>query len=234
MYTIKKNVAHYIFLMEDINVYRIIVLLIVIGISSTAINAADWSSIRTAPYYGGSLYKPNTSRYTTKTYNRGIKNIPIHQHHPNCRAHNRSYYPYRDLSALERYALKKNYLRENNLARLERLEDLAFGATQTGDFNTRYKNVEAAILSQPQNSYKKSILGNLANYFAGQATGFTPNIDSFSPNYTNFGGYSFNPYTVTPGLSNHNIEHYSGMFGTKGFRQMGSDYGSGSTIRILD
>lgn len=217
------------------------VVLLILLTNSLYVNAADWSTIRTAPYYGGSLYRPNSTRYTTRSYNRRNynRNIPINRHCPQCHAHHNLHHRQNDLRALERYALKKNYSRENDLARLERLENLAFGASQNGDFDTRYKNVEAAILSQPQNTYKRSILGNIANYFAGQATGFTPGLDSFgttdfAPGYTNFGGYSFNPYSVSPGLTNHNIEHYSGMFGTKGYRHVGSDYGSGSTIRILD
>ena len=135
--------------------------------------------------------------------------------------------------ALEKYALRKTYGRENELQRLERLENLAFGAVQSGNPVIRFKNVENAILSRPQYNTKQSLLNNVANYFAGQTTGFTPSITSY-PNYTNLGGFSSNPYMFTPKYSNSNYEQYSnGIFGG-GWGMRGSDFGTGSSIRILD
>ena len=73
---------------------------------------------------------------------------------------------------------------------------------------------------------------NIANYFAGQATGYTPNITQ----YNNLGGFTSNPYAFTPvpGYNNNNFEQYSnGIFGG-GWGMSGSNYGTGSSIRILD
>ena len=123
-------------------------------------------------------HTPQSSRY----YNR-------HRHYNNYQ-HLRN----RDLAMLEKYALNKTYKNQNDLQRLERLENLAFGATQYGDLASRYRNVEAAILSRPsQQNIKSSIVGNLANYLGGQLTGFTPNLssDNFS-NINPLGGYSNN------------------------------------------
>lgn len=132
-----------------------------------------------------------------------------------------------DFSALEKYALNKTYKRESNLERLERLENLAFGAVQNGDFETRYNHVENAILSRPQYNYKKSILGNIADYFAGQPTGFTPSI--MDQNLS-----AFPSYIPTPGYNNRRMEQYSnGLFGN-GYSLLDQNFTNGSSIRMLD
>ena len=142
-----------------------------------------------------------------------------------------------DLSALERYTMRRSYPRENPLQRLERLENLAFGSIQGGDIGTRYKNVETAILSRPSQNYKKSsLINNLANYFAGQATGLSPAITTdryYAPNaYSNYYPNTY-PYNYPQGYGNQRIEHFSnGIFGG-GYNLRTNDYGSGSSIRIL-
>lgn len=153
--------------------------------------------------------------------------------------HCQNYYPpysslsRKDLNALEKYALRKTYGNDSDLQRLERLENLAFGAVQSGNPLVRYRNVENAILSRPQYGTRQSLFNNLANYFAGQTTGFTPSITSY-PNYTNFGGFSSNPYMFTPGYGNNSFEQYSnGIFGG-GWGISGNDFGTGSSVRILD
>ena len=152
-----------------------------------------------------------------------------HRRHNPYKYQGYSYIPNDNLRALEKYALNKTYSRESDIHRLQRLENLAFGSIQSGDLETRYKNVENAILSRPQYNVKRSIIGNIANYFAGQPTGLSP---SFAPSMTQFGGYSnFNPI---PRYSNNNFEQYSnGIFGS-GWGISGHDYGTGSSIRILD
>ena len=124
-----------------------------------------------------------------------------------------------DLSALEKYAMNKSYPRENPEYRLERLENLVFGSTQYGDINSRYKNIETAILSRPNyTNTKTSLLRNMANYFAGQATGYTPPItNSYYP--SNYGNQRYNQYS-------------NGLFGG-GYSINNSSLGSGSSIRIL-
>lgn len=169
---------------------------------------------------------------TIITGNNNYRPNRLYPHHcPECH-YNHSYLSKNDLNALEKYALNRTYKRENDLARLERLENLAFGATQYGDIHSRYKNVENAILSRPQYNQKRSMLSNIANYFVGQSTGFTPNLIP----YNSLGGFSSNPYAFTPapGYNNNSFEQYSnGIFGG-GWGVSGSDYGTGSSVRILD
>lgn len=176
----------------------------------------------------------NQPKTIIATRSNGLQNQRLHRHHcPEC------HYNYnltkQNLNALEKHALNKTYNRESNLERLERLENLAFGATQYGDIENRYKNVENAIYSRPQYKTKNSLLSNIANYFSGEATGFTPSLMPY-PTYNNIGGFSSNPYMYRPnnGFNNNTFEQYSnGIFGG-GWGHSGHDYGTGSSIRILD
>lgn len=184
----------------------------------------------TAPNYGSfkSELKMNQPKNIVGAHINPQRRYYNRSHCPGCLNYN---IPNSNLGALERYALKKNYNRESDITRLERLENLAFGATQIGDPATRYQNVENAILSRPQPNYKRSFLGNIANYFSGQATGFTPSITNFNDNFTQFGGMSLMP---APGYNNRNFEQYSnGIFGG-GWGLSEQNYGSGSSVRILD
>lgn len=182
-----------------------------------------------------SKLKMNQPKTIISTYETSRRQNRLHPPFcPQCNNYN-PYLSKNDLNALEKYALNKTYRRENDLRRLERLENLAFGATQSGDIRSRYRNVENAILSRPQYGTKQSLWNNIANYFAGQTTGFTPNLIPY-PNYNNLGGFSTNPYAFVPnpGYSNNNIERYSnGIFGG-GWGYSGNDYGTGSSVRILD
>lgn len=210
--------------------------------------------INTIPVFAGTYtvksgMSPYSSPFTTTTrinsptnynypqyYNRRPVSRYINNRYPQRYYPNRQYRPYgvnripiSNLNALERYALNKNYTRENDIQRLERLESLAFGAIQSGDLNSRYQNVESAILSRPQNNYKRSVFGNIANYFAGQPTGYTPSI---LPNYTPFGGYS--SYVPSPGYSTQRFDEFSnGIFGS-GYSMLNQNFGNGSSVRILD
>lgn len=152
-----------------------------------------------------------------------------------------------NMDALERYAFKKNYARENNFRRLERLENLAFGATQEGDYATRFKNVEAAILSRPQATQKRSILGNIANYFAGTPTGFTPSITDtiITPSYVTPGSIPYlsptmnsmmpmGGFSTSPSYDNQRFEQYSNGIWGNGYRSFGNNFGNGSSVTILD
>ncbi len=125
-----------------------------------------------------------------------------------------------DISDLEKYALNKNFCRENDLKRLERLELQAFGAIQNGDINTRYANVRNAILTRPKQNYKTTLLRNLSDYFGGQITGFTPMVSPYSDDYDNNYGNSTSSFYTTP-------------FGS---RIRNNNYGisSGAGVHILD
>ena len=186
------------------------------------------------PNYRG--YQPQLNRNNTinyRNYNRPFRQYRTQCNHPNC-----NYAMYRNgLSALEKYALKKNYGGESELNRLERLEMLAFGAVQNGDVGERFSNVESAILSRPQyDGQKKSFLNKLGNYFLGEATGTTPTLmpglsPAYMQGYGPFGGYNF---MQPQGFSNSTVESYSnGLFGS-GYSITGNDYGGGSSVKILD
>ena len=189
-----------------------------------------------------SRLKMNQPTTTIATYN-ASRRSRYTPHCPGCHNHNyyNQYIPTSSLNALERYALKKNYSRENNLERLERLEELAFGSIQPGDYSTRFHNVEEAILSRPQQSYKKSLWGNLANYFVGQTTGFTPSLmPGFNP-YTMSNSPINNNFITPPssffnsgGFDNGNYESYSnGIFG-RGYGIRNNSFNSGSSVRLID
>ena len=165
---------------------------------------------------------------TTQTpYNYGYGTYPYNKYQPyHHNYHHASVLPKSDLTALERYALKKNYSRESDIRRLERLEDLAFGSIQTGDLITRYRNVENAILARPQNNFRNSLINTIGNYFSGQTTGFTPSLNSnFMPGITS--GF-------VPSYGNTRYDEFSnGIFG-HGFRVNNQNYGTGSNIHLLD
>ena len=135
----------------------------------------------------------------------------------------RSYYNpnFTELSALEKYAFDRSYARENNLDRLQRLEMQAFGAIQQGDFDTRYDNVRNAILSRPKAHTNSSVWRNIGDYFSGQMTGFTPQINT-SGNY----------YTPTFGRST--FVESSSPFGGRTIRTGNYGMSSGTGITILD
>jgi len=152
---------------------------------------------------------------------------------PSYPANGGSYYrpqiPAENLSALEKYALNKTYPREYPLQRLERLENLAFGSIQYGDLETRYRNVENAILSRGRAvPNKRNVWSSLGNYFAGQMTGYTPPVQ----NYGNY--YSYPEYGLEgSNYGTQRIDQFSnGIFGG-GYNLMNQNLGTGSSIRIL-
>ena len=180
---------------------------------------------------------PNTiiSTYKNSREKKGL--YPMHC--PQC--HNSNFYlTSSQLGSLEKYALNKTFNRESDISRLERLENLAFGASQNGDLISRYANVEHAILSRPPYKTKSSFLGALTNYLTGIPTGFTPSIgNSFynsrmmSPaglGFSHFGG-NFYPY---PSYMNQNFEQYSTGPFSSGWGMSNQNYGTGSSVRILE
>lgn len=194
--------------------------------------------------YAYTNYNQNFNTFNSKlNMNRPKVNIASYEARPrynpnhcyHCRHHDHvPYYSRNNINSLERYVFDKTYRRQSDLERLERLENLAFGAIQNGDINDRFRRVETAILSRPKSNIKRSVLGNIANYFVGTATGITPSVFSDNgSNYNMLGGFSdFYPY---PNYSNHTMEQYSnGMFGGRGWGFSGNDFGTGSSIRILD
>lgn len=140
-----------------------------------------------------------------------------------------------DLSALEQYTLNRNFTRESDLERLQRLEMQAFGAVQQGDINTRYDNVRNAILSRPKNNYRTSLIRNIGNFFGGQLTGFTPSFNSsFDDDPFFSSNSSFYDYTISIYISEvHLQQEYSSPF-CKGYRVNNFGTGSSTGVHILD
>lgn len=124
-----------------------------------------------------------------------------------------------DINDLERYAMNRNFTKDSDLVRLERLETLAFGAVQEGDIYARYDDVRNAILSRPKPNYKTSFLRSLSDYFNGQLTGFTPNV-------TNTGSYP-------SGYEKNSYSEYGSPFG-RGYKTNYYGYDNGAGIHILD
>lgn len=139
-----------------------------------------------------------------------------------------------DLSALEQYTLNRNFTRESDLERLQRLEMQAFGAVQQGDINTRYDNVRNAILSRPKNNYRTSLIRNIGNFFGGQLTGFTPSFNSSfddDPFFCSNSSFTTTQFPSTFGSTS--TTGYSSPFG-KGYRVNNFGTGSSTGVHILD
>lgn len=124
-----------------------------------------------------------------------------------------------DINDLERYAMNRNFTKDSDLTRIERLETLAFGAVQQGDIYTRYDNVRNALLSRPKPNYKTSFLRGLSNYINGQLTGFTPQLDNSYPYASDYNKQSYT--------------EYSSPFG-KGYKTNSYGYNNNSGIQFLD
>ena len=129
-----------------------------------------------------------------------------------------------DINDLEKYAMNRNFTKDSDIVRIERLENLAFGAIQEGDIYTRYDNVRASILSRPKQNYKTSVLKSLSNYFNGHLTGFTPQINN-----------SYNPYlySIPSGFNQSSYTQYHSPWGSR-YRINNYGIGSGSGVHILD
>lgn len=167
------------------------------------------------------------SRYTINQ-NPYINN-PYYKHH--------NYYKneilQRDLAALERYSMNRIYPKDNTINRINRLEQLAFGSIQNGDIETRYKNVESAILARPKSQIKRTTIGALTNYLKGQPTGITPPVynnawNNFVPNYDNIF------FNNSNSIGNSRFDQFSNGFFSNGYNIMNNNLRNGSSIKILD
>ena len=198
--------------------YRFILSLFIFALMTPSY-AATRTVVTQSPYY----YNPNFNQIQTRPYHH--YNRPYRQYYNPCyKCSNFS-----DINALEKYTMNRNFTRESDIQRLERLEMQAFGALQNGDINTRYENVRSAILSRPKQNYRTSFLRNIGDYFAGQTTGYTPSIGSSNPFINSFsrGNYPTN-------YGNSAFTEFSGPFGTRGYNLNNYSTGSNAGIRILD
>lgn len=220
--------------------YRIFILLIFL--TYTCPSYAEFHTFNNNSF--NSKLRMNKPNVTVSDYRNNIQNYHNHSC-PTCHS-NGNYYrqskrpiPKSALKKLEKHVWGKHFSNENEHSRLERLEEMAFGAVQSGDLNSRYQNVESALLSRPKYKTRDNIISTLGNMVFGQPTGFTPNItpqelngyDQFAP----FGGDYFVPgYRGLSSYGNNMVEHYSnGLFGG-GWGSFHNSTGSGSGVHFLD
>lgn len=206
--------------------YRLIIALSILALSNICVFAESKIIQVAPPVQNVSPYYHHNHYHNPNYYNRTHTNPAFYN--------SRRYRPqshFSDINALEKYSMNKNFGRESDLQRLQRLEMQAFGAVQSGDINTRYDNVRDAILSRPSyNNTKTSLLRNIGNYFSGQMTGFTPPIGN-DPFFSSNSGFATTPYPTTYG--NQSFNQYSSPFGG-GYRVNNYGTGSSSGVRILD
>ena len=183
--------------------YRFFVLLLISTLTMPAFSATRTVVTQTP------IFSPHYGAYYGGDY------IP---QRTGCRYRRTTASTFPDINDLEKYAMNKNFLRESDRSRLERLETLAFGTVQEGDYRTRYNNVRNAILSRPKQNYRTSLLRSISDYFGGQLTGYTPSISS--DNYSSDFGQSSSDEYLTP-------------WG-KGYRTKNYGIGSGTSVHLLD
>ena len=142
--------------------------------------------------------------------------------------------PIESLNALEKYTLNKIYRNDNPISRLERLETEAFGAVQRGNLISRYENVESALLARPKSYYspKRSLINNLATFFAGQPTGLSPMIN-MAPQFQNY-PYGYNTIYPTQGNGIQRFDEYSNGLFNRGYAIQDNNFGNGTSVKILD
>ena len=178
------------------------------------------------PTYSAEFYPQNNNYYSYLPYRNEKKYV--------------NHIPTNKLNALERHAMNRVFKKENDIERIQRLENLAFGAIQPGNLNSRFSNLERAIFSRPKYMSKPSLMKNLSNYFAGEVTGFTPNIysNSYNPSFNFPAGLGFRniggDYLPMPGYINQNFEQYTRGPFNKGWGISNNNFGNGSSVRILD
>lgn len=180
--------------------YRIVVFLLLFSMTLPALPATR-KVVTQTPYYN-QYYAPQA--YWGGDY------IPPRKY--SRRVSSRFY----DINDLERYAFNKNFTKDSDRVRLERLETLAFGAVQEGDIYTRYDNARNAILTRPKQNSKASVLQSVSDYFNGQLTGFSPSV---IPSSSDYGKRSYTNYSTPWG---------------NGYRTNNYGIGSGSGVHILD
>lgn len=155
------------------------------------------------------------------------------------------------LSKIESKVFSQTFPQNSTERRISRLEQQIFGAEQSGDVPTRYKNLIAASKSFSAdnviNSYfptpargskLRNVLGNFNNtMMGGNMTGCTPPIDPYSAY-----GYKNNPACNSPfaafgpGSGSGIYRGYgtnNGPFGYSSSESF-SNYGSGAGVHILD
>lgn len=163
------------------------------------------------------------------------------------------------LTKLENKVFNQNFQQNSPERRIERLEQQIFGATQSGDMDSRYDALQTAARnynsSQPtddSNFYNSAPRGGLRglagilgdSFMGGSMTGFTPMISPYSNGYGNgLGNYNSG---YGNGLNNYNSNSYGslcppsgggiyrGNRTNTGYHESYNDFGSRTGVTILD
>ena len=221
--------------------YRVFLSLLILSaalLNPLFVLAESRTIVTRRPVYNNRFNNRQYHRPPTRYYNNRRPYYRPNNFYNNAYNQRRFFHPRRssfsDLSALEQYTLNRNFTRESDLERLQRLEMQAFGAVQQGDINTRYDNVRNAILSRPKNNYRTSLIRNIGNFFGGQLTGFTPSFNSSfddDPFFSSNSSFTTTQFPSTFGSTS--TTGYSSPFG-KGYRVNNFGTGSSTGIHILD
>ncbi|MEI8129349.1 MAG: hypothetical protein WCG95_06995 [bacterium] len=146
------------------------------------------------------------------------------------------------LSGIESQILNQDYPQNSPERRIERLEQQLFGATQSGEIDTRYKALMAASKGYKKNNQNysdlmmpqagwKNIAGVIGNsLLGGTMTGFTPPINPYYDNYNNnYNNYNnrYNSYPSGYGA-------YQGYRSNHGYSDNFKNYSNGTGVTILD
>ena len=169
-----------------------------------------------------------------KTSPIGGLNNSFYKRNPINRKNYRTTRPYRvnnnnDLSRMERALFRKNYNNDNINSRLDRLEENMYGRRIPGTVADRYRNLSNSFYYNNPGTYydtynnynayspyplaatpKMRLLDRISNYFMGTSTGISPSMDGFF------------------------TEQYSTSPWGRGYYSSNKNYGTGSTVRILD
>lgn len=167
------------------------------------------------------------------------------------------------LSKIESRIFSQSFPQNSTDRRVERLEQQIFGAVQSGDMNSRYKNLIVASkkfnADNVINSYYpvpasgpklRNVLGNFGNtMMGGNMTGCTPPIDpnsaysyndtpAYNNNYAYNNGSDFNsPFaSFAPGSGSGIYRGYGNNNGPFGYSygESFNNYGSGAGVHILN
>ena len=172
-------------------------------------------------------------RLEQTVFNRTYPKLNFEQRINNIVVNYRNNSSFSGLSKLEERIFSENFSNEPAERRISRLEEKVFGTIQSGNLHNRYRNLQKAGTSYANNRLIKQygtpvirtgggwrgLAGSLGNFFNGfgngYPTGYTPQI--YSP-YNNF---------PTPAFQQFNNSNH-------GWGYNGTDYGSGTTVHILD
>lgn len=161
------------------------------------------------------------------------------------------------LSTMESKVFHQTYSQNDTESRVERLEQEIFGATQSGDFTSRYETLKTAINNYKSNQNssdyypdplastqgrRRGIVGTLGSlllggYSNGYMTGFTPPIDPFnntSNGYNNNNGY--NNFANLGGMGSGGYGWSNSTRSNRGYHDSSGfqNFGSQSRVTILD